>query len=110
MAAVIIACENPDRHSAGVGPAHLKAVGMPVSTGLLADEANSILYRGFRHRLATGKPLLEAAKTGDGFDAAFQPEPGEDIEAALLRYGQAGYTLLWTPIGGPIAAQLAANG
>jgi diaminohydroxyphosphoribosylaminopyrimidine deaminase/5-amino-6-(5-phosphoribosylamino)uracil reductase len=94
VARVVIAAGNPDPLSAGRGVERLRLAGAPVETGLLADEAEP-LYRAFRHKLATGAPLVEAARTGDGFDAAFEPEPGESLEAALRRLGRIGYTRLW---------------
>jgi diaminohydroxyphosphoribosylaminopyrimidine deaminase/5-amino-6-(5-phosphoribosylamino)uracil reductase len=109
VARVAIACDNPDPLSAGLGVQRLRAAGIEVLDGFLAQEAQTTLYRGFRHRLATGLPLVEFADSGAGYDALFEPEPGEDLEAALRRYGQAGYGLLWTPAEGPAARGLAAR-
>jgi hypothetical protein len=47
---------------------------------------------------------------GAHFDALFEPKPGEGLTAALLRYGTAGYTRLWTPRGGPLAWELSRAG
>jgi diaminohydroxyphosphoribosylaminopyrimidine deaminase/5-amino-6-(5-phosphoribosylamino)uracil reductase len=55
-----------------------------------------VLSAGFEHRVSTGLPLVELSADGHGFDARFEPEPGETVEAALRRYGDAGYTRLWT--------------
>jgi len=109
VARVVIAADNPDPHSAGRGVARLREAGVPVEAGFLAQEAEP-LYRAFRHKLATGLPLVEAARSGEGFDAAFAPEPGEGYEAALQRLGRAGYTRLWTPEGSDLALRLKSLG
>ena len=105
MARVVIAADNPEPLSAGRGVQRLLQAGVAVETGFLAGEAEP-LYRAFRHKLATGLPLVEAADSGDGFDAAFAPEPGEGVEAALERMGRTGYTRLWTPAGSDLASRL----
>ena len=110
IARVLIAGDNPDPLSAGLGVRRLQAAGIEVQCGVLAEAANQALYRGFRHRLATGLPLVEPAASGEGFEALFEPAPGEDIETALRRYGQAGHDHLWTPAEGPVARLLAARG
>jgi diaminohydroxyphosphoribosylaminopyrimidine deaminase / 5-amino-6-(5-phosphoribosylamino)uracil reductase len=109
VARVVIAADNPDPLSAGRGVERLREAGVPVTTGVLAEEAGT-LYSGFRHRLATGQPLVEAATSGDGFDARFAPERGEDLRAALDRLGRAGYTRLWAPEGSDLALRLKSLG
>jgi len=109
VARVVIAADNPDPRSAGRGVARLRDAGVPVETGVLAEEAEP-LYRAFRHRLATGLPLVEAADSGDGFDAAFEMAPGESPAAALERLGRAGYARLWTPRGSDLALKLKSLG
>jgi diaminohydroxyphosphoribosylaminopyrimidine deaminase/5-amino-6-(5-phosphoribosylamino)uracil reductase len=106
---VIIACENPDARSAGAGLERLSAAGIEVLSGVLGGEAQR-LYRGFLHRLQTGRPLLEAAADGVGFDALFEPRPEEALAEALTRYGKAGYTRIWTPRQGALAEAAAAQG
>jgi diaminohydroxyphosphoribosylaminopyrimidine deaminase/5-amino-6-(5-phosphoribosylamino)uracil reductase len=105
VARVAVACGNPEALSAGRGLERLKAAGVPVQVGVLADEAEP-LYRAFRHKLATGLPLVEVAASGEGFDAAFAPQPGESPQAALQRLGREGYTRLWTPEGSQFALEL----
>lgn len=102
---VVIAAENPERHSAGGGLARLQSAAIPTEVGFLAGEAEP-LYRAFRHKLRTGLPQVEAAATGEGFDARFEPGGGEEPQAALQRYAKAGYTRLWTPLGEPLAERL----
>jgi diaminohydroxyphosphoribosylaminopyrimidine deaminase/5-amino-6-(5-phosphoribosylamino)uracil reductase len=109
VARVVIATDNPDPLSAGRGVERLLQAGVPVETGFLAAEAEP-LYRAFRHRLATGLPLVEAATSGEGFDAAFEQEPGESPQAALERLGRAGYTRLWAPEGSELALKLKSFG
>jgi diaminohydroxyphosphoribosylaminopyrimidine deaminase/5-amino-6-(5-phosphoribosylamino)uracil reductase len=105
VARVVIAADNPERLSAGRGLTRLRAAGVPVEIGFLADEAEP-LYRAFRHKLRTGLPLIEAAADGEGFDAAFAPEAAESPEAALRRYAEAGYTRLWVESAAPLASRL----
>jgi diaminohydroxyphosphoribosylaminopyrimidine deaminase/5-amino-6-(5-phosphoribosylamino)uracil reductase len=109
VARVVFACINPHDLSAGAGPGRLIGVGVAVEQGLLADEA-AFLYRGFWRRLETGRPRVEEAPGPEGYDGLFEPAPSEDLAAALDRYGQAGYTLLWTPAKGAVAAALARAG
>ena len=109
VARVVIAADNPEAMSAGRGLAHLQAAGVPVERGFLAEEAEP-LYRGFRHKLRTGLPLVEGAEDGAGFDGPFLLLAGEEPAAALKRLAEAGYTRLWTPLGGPLAARLSALG
>lgn len=106
---VLVACANPDGLSAGRGIERLRAAGITVEDGVLADEA-SPLYRGFHHRLRTGLPLLEAAAEGAGFDSRFQPDPHESLQEALQRYGEAGYTRLWVQAGEELAEAATALG
>jgi diaminohydroxyphosphoribosylaminopyrimidine deaminase/5-amino-6-(5-phosphoribosylamino)uracil reductase len=105
VARVVIAADNPESHSAGRGVERLREAGVPVETGLLAQEAEP-LYRAFRHKLRAGLPMVEAAASGEGFDAAFAPQPGESLDAALQRFGRVGYTRLWAPEGSDLALQL----
>jgi diaminohydroxyphosphoribosylaminopyrimidine deaminase/5-amino-6-(5-phosphoribosylamino)uracil reductase len=109
IARVVVACLDASRHAAGRGLSRLKDAGVSVEIGLLADEAD-VLSAGFLHRLATGRPLVETAEAESGFDTAFEPAPGEALEAALKRYGGQGYTRLWTPRGGALAWELAREG
>jgi diaminohydroxyphosphoribosylaminopyrimidine deaminase/5-amino-6-(5-phosphoribosylamino)uracil reductase len=105
VAKVVVAADNPDPLSAGRGVERLKAHGVPVETGFLAEEAEP-LYRAFRHKLDTGLPLVEEAASGEGFDAAFEPAPGETPRAALERMGREGYTRLWVRPGSDLASAL----
>ncbi|MCI3180993.1 cytidine deaminase [Caulobacter sp. CCUG 60055] len=109
VARVVIACDDPSPYADGRGLARLRAAGLEPEIGLLAEEARG-LYRGYFHRLAVGRPLVEASEDGQGFDALFEPQPGEGLALALDRYGAAGYTRLWTPRGGPLAWELAGQG
>lgn len=44
VARVVIACDNPDPLSAGTGVRRLAAAAIPLTLGLLADEAQAALY------------------------------------------------------------------
>lgn len=106
---VVIACDNPEPLSAGRGVRRLRDAGVLVQTGFLGEEAEP-LYRGFRRKLQTGLPLVEASASGEGFDARFEPREGEDLAQALGRYGAAGYTRLWTGPEDPVTDALEAKG
>lgn len=102
---VVTACADPSALAAGQGLARLAAAGIQVETGLLSDEAAK-LYRGYRHRLETGRPLVEASEDGAGFDAPFLPGETEDLLQALNRFGSIGYTRLWVERGGTLERRL----
>jgi len=67
VARVAIGAHDPDPRVNGQGIAKLRAAGIAVDAGVLADEANEILA-GFRQRTTTGRPLvtLKLASTLDG--------------------------------------------
>ena len=105
VARVVFAAPNPDARSAGQGPDRLRAAGVTVEGGFLADEA-AVLYAGFLHRLQRGRARVEAAEGPRTYDGAFDPLPDEDLAATLTRLGGAGMGRVWTPLGGPLAARL----
>ena len=106
---VVIAWEDRSTLASGLGAERLRAQGVTVETGLLADEA-APLYLGYDHRLRTGRPLVAEADDGAGCEAMFAPQPGEDLALALLRYGAEGYSRLWTPKDGDLARALLRHG
>jgi diaminohydroxyphosphoribosylaminopyrimidine deaminase/5-amino-6-(5-phosphoribosylamino)uracil reductase len=63
----VVAIEDPDRRVAGAGLRKLRARSVAVTTGVLADEASSVLA-GYLLRQAHGRPLvtLKLAATLDG--------------------------------------------
>ncbi|HEY3848933.1 MAG TPA: bifunctional diaminohydroxyphosphoribosylaminopyrimidine deaminase/5-amino-6-(5-phosphoribosylamino)uracil reductase RibD [Acetobacteraceae bacterium] len=67
VARVVIATRDPDPRVNGQGIAKLRAAGIVVDEGVLADEASDVLA-GFRQRTTTGRPLvtLKLASTLDG--------------------------------------------
>jgi len=67
VARVVIAAQDPDPRVNGEGIARLRAAGIAVEQGVLAEQANEILA-GFFQRIATGRPLvtLKLASTLDG--------------------------------------------
>ena len=109
VARVVIACEDPSLKASGQGLQRMHAAGIAVEIGLLASEA-FILCEGFLHRERTGRPLVLESLDGSGFEARFEPQPGETAEAALVRLGADGFTRLWTPSGGDFAQTLAGLG
>jgi len=64
---VVMACGDPDPRVDGAGVATLRAAGIEVTIGLLADEARS-LQLGFLTRVGLGRPMvtLKLASTLDG--------------------------------------------
>ena len=94
VARVVIAAVDPSPFAAGRGVERLKAAGLEVETGVLADEA-AVLYEGYLHRVETGRPMVRLSKDGEGFDARFAASPKADLTAELKRLGEAGYTRVW---------------
>jgi len=109
IARVAVACHDPSPLAAGHGLERLRAAGVQVEAGMLADEAAG-LYAGYRRRLATGRPLVEPADNGIGFDSAFNLRSGESLVQALGRFGDAGYTRLWVERGGMLERRLRNEG
>ena len=75
IARVVSAIEDPDPRVAGRGHAQLRAAGIAVETGLLAEEARRD-HLGHLTRITKGRPALhlKLARTRDGFAAASGPE------------------------------------
>jgi len=67
VARVVVACEDPDPRVSGSGIRRLQAAGLPVQTGLLAEEARAV-NQGFFTRILHGRPLvtLKLATSLDG--------------------------------------------
>ena len=53
VARVAVACEDPSPKASGLGSERLRAAGVPIESGLLAQEA-APLYAGYLARLASG--------------------------------------------------------
>jgi diaminohydroxyphosphoribosylaminopyrimidine deaminase/5-amino-6-(5-phosphoribosylamino)uracil reductase len=68
VARVVTALEDPDPRVSGRGHARLRAAGIAVTTGVLADEARRS-HRGHLRRIGEGRPAmtLKLARTADGF-------------------------------------------
>ena len=68
---VVVGIEDPDANVAGQGVAHLRAAGVDVEVGVLADEVRRQLAPYRKHR-ETGRPwiVLKLAATIDGRTAA----------------------------------------
>ena len=71
VARVVVGIEDPDSHVAGAGIAALRAAGVEVETGVLADHIRAQLAPYLKHR-TTGRPyvVLKLAATLDGRTAA----------------------------------------
>jgi diaminohydroxyphosphoribosylaminopyrimidine deaminase/5-amino-6-(5-phosphoribosylamino)uracil reductase len=65
---VVTALEDPDPRVSGRGHARLRAAGVTVTIGVLAEEARRS-HRGHIKRIAQGRPamILKLARTADGF-------------------------------------------
>jgi diaminohydroxyphosphoribosylaminopyrimidine deaminase/5-amino-6-(5-phosphoribosylamino)uracil reductase len=95
---VVIACDDPSDLAAGAGVARLRAAGIVVETGLLAQEA-AVLSEGFLHRMRTGRPLVGESVDGAGYETRLALLPGESVTMALDRLGAEGFTRVWIPLG-----------
>jgi diaminohydroxyphosphoribosylaminopyrimidine deaminase/5-amino-6-(5-phosphoribosylamino)uracil reductase len=71
IARVVVGVEDPDRHVAGDGMAKLRASGIEVETGVLAEAVRKQLAPYIKHR-STGRPwvVLKLAASLDGRTAA----------------------------------------
>lgn len=105
---VVIASEDPSPFAAGRGVERLRAAGLDVEIGLMAQEAAG-LAEGYLNRLRTGRPMVRISADGQGFDARFAASPSADLEAELRRLGEAGYMRVWVPEGS-LAEALTAQG
>ncbi len=105
---VVIASEDPSPFAAGRGVERLRAAGLDVEIGVMAREA-AVLAEGYLNRLKTGRPMVRVSEDGAGFDARFAASPSADLEAELLRLGEAGYMRVWVPKGA-LADALASKG
>ena len=90
------------------GFAKLRAAGVQVDVGLLADDA-AILVEGFFHHLDTGRPLVVIDSDVRFYDAAFELGPDESPEGALTRLGGEGVTRICVKPGSVTAAALHAR-
>ncbi len=105
---VVVAAVDPSPFAAGRGIEKLRAAGLEVETGVLADRA-AVLYEGYLHRVETGRPLVRLSDDGEGFDARFAASPKADLTTELKRLGEAGYTRVWVGPG-ELADALEAQG
>lgn len=71
LARVVTAIEDPDARVAGQGHARLRAAGIAVTSGVLAEEAVRA-HRGHLTRVTQGRPavIVKLAMTPDGYAAA----------------------------------------
>lgn len=105
---VVVACQDPSPFAAGRGVEKLRAAGLDVELGVMAEEA-AVLAEGYLNRLKTGLPLVRISADGAGFDARFAAAPQADLEGELRRLGEAGYMRVWVPEGS-LAEALSAKG
>ena len=108
VARVIYACDDPSPFASHIGVERMKAVGITVENGLLADEADRLIAP-TAHYHCTGRPLVQTDVDGQGFDAQFIPE-GDDLEAELVAWAGRGYRHLSVPAGSDLARALRVSG
>ncbi len=109
VARVVIACREPNPHSAH-GADLLRAAGVETVFGPLEAEALH-LNRGFFRLISAGRPWLTVSPDGASHDARFTMLDGETPEAALDRLGAAGLTRVCVrPDESELIAQLEAAG
>jgi diaminohydroxyphosphoribosylaminopyrimidine deaminase / 5-amino-6-(5-phosphoribosylamino)uracil reductase len=108
VARVVVAAVDPSPFASGRGVEKLRAAGLEVETGVLADRA-AVLYEGYLHRVETGRPMVRLSEDGEGFDARFAASPKGDLATELKRLGEAGYTRVWVGQG-ELADALAEQG
>lgn len=108
VASVIYACDDPSPFASHIGVERMKAVGITVENGLLADEADRLIAP-TAHYHCTGRPLVQTDVDGQGFDAEFIPE-GDDLEAELVAWAGRGYRHLSVPAGSDLARALRVSG
>ncbi len=102
-ARVLIACADPHPYAAGAGLDRLRAAGIAIEFGL-AQAAAEALNIGFFTRVRTGQPFVDIADSPDGYDAELVLAPGESLDAALTRLGDAGITRAYVSWGSASAA------
>ncbi|CAM3333643.1 bifunctional diaminohydroxyphosphoribosylaminopyrimidine deaminase/5-amino-6-(5-phosphoribosylamino)uracil reductase RibD [Asticcacaulis taihuensis] len=108
VARVVYACDDPSPFASHSGVERMKAAGTTVESGLLAEEADRLIAP-TAHYHRTGRPLVQAEREGQGFDAAFTPE-SDDLETELVAWAGRGYRHLSVPAGSDLAVALAASG
>ncbi|WLD57404.1 bifunctional diaminohydroxyphosphoribosylaminopyrimidine deaminase/5-amino-6-(5-phosphoribosylamino)uracil reductase RibD [Salinispirillum sp. LH 10-3-1] len=77
VARVVVGCEDPNPLVAGAGIARLRAAGIDVTSGVLADQAEG-LNLGFMQRMRTGLPWVRA-KLAHSIDGRTAMESGESF-------------------------------
>lgn len=108
-ARVVTACVDPHPYAAGAGIARLRAAGIAVAEGVLAEEA-AALNAGFFLVAREGRPLVALAADPARYDAVLSLDPGGDLRAGLSALAQAGFTRVCAAPGGALAAALAKAG
>jgi pyrimidine deaminase RibD-like protein/very-short-patch-repair endonuclease len=108
VARVVYACDDPSPFASHIGVERMKAAGLKVENGLLADEADRLIAP-TAHYHRTGRPLVQIDAEGQGFDAEFLPE-SDALEAELIAWAGRGYRHLSVPAGSDLTRALLASG
>lgn len=109
VARVVVACADRDARVSGRGIAMLRAAGLAVAEGVAAEDAIA-LYKGFFHRLETGRPLVLADRRRATYEATIDPVPPTEIAATLDRLGERGLSRVRVEPGTGFADALVAQG
>ncbi|MGA9657996.1 MAG: DUF559 domain-containing protein [Asticcacaulis sp.] len=107
VARVIYACSDPSPYASNLGTDAMRAAGIEVASGLLADSADRLIAPGV-HYYRTGLPLVQISETDTGFDAEFITKDG-DLAPQLKAWAERGYRHLYVRPGSEMAAQLQAQ-
>lgn len=101
---VVVAQKDP-HPTARHGIEKLKAFGVVVDIGILADQASELTI-GFFTRLNTGRPYVQVSETGTFADTKLTVLENESVDEALLRLGNQGITRVWVKTNSILEAEL----
>ena len=104
LAGVVIAVGDPHPKAGGAGAARLRAAGLDVREGLLADHARA-LNAGFFSVVERGVPLLELSDDVARYDYAFSGPPPSGLGDVLRALAAEGVTRACAPLDGPLARE-----
>jgi diaminohydroxyphosphoribosylaminopyrimidine deaminase/5-amino-6-(5-phosphoribosylamino)uracil reductase len=106
---VVIAAPDPHALAGGAGVRRLRASGVIVEEGLLADAAIR-LNVGFFTVVRLGRPFVAVDQDASGYDSDFELGFRETFEEALARMARNGLTRVRVAPGTPLAAALSDRG
>lgn len=107
VTAVTISVLDPDPRTQGIGMARLKAAGLAVRLGLLADKGR-VQIAGFEKRLRTGLPWIHVGTDDGTFDVVLRAGVSADFSAYLAELGTQGVMRVCCVGGSPAAHKASA--